>query len=209
MRNICSSGVALVDVTLLRQTQLRSLSKSDTKLHEIQRPRPGDSHLRPVSMDQLYHSPQWQVQIAPNGDDATYSNLNYNPQPPQNSLYECVGSREEMESSLSESQVNAVTAEYACVRKVKKGGNQVAQEPRDEKISSPPSEGICLPNRPEGFRLEDMYSKVHKKKKQVGRENTQGSINMRPECILKPKFPTLQPEENLYESICEMNNHSE
>ncbi|MEE6520848.1 hypothetical protein FKM82_018791, partial [Ascaphus truei] len=41
-RNVCPSGVALVDVSLLRQTQLRSLSKSDTKLHEIQRPRLGE-----------------------------------------------------------------------------------------------------------------------------------------------------------------------
>ncbi|XP_075032728.1 lck-interacting transmembrane adapter 1 isoform X2 [Mixophyes fleayi] len=210
MRNVCSRGVALVDVTLLRQTQLRSLSKSDTKLHEIQRPRPGDAQLRPVSMDPLYHSSQWRLQNAPTGDDATYSNLNYNPQPLKISLYESVGSREEMECSRSECEVSAVTAEYACVRKVKKGGNRGALEAKkEEKIhSTPPTEDPCLPNRPDELRLEEMYSKVNKKKKPAGREKTQGSINMGAKCISHPGFPTLQPEENLYESICEMNSHS-
>ncbi|XP_040295040.1 lck-interacting transmembrane adapter 1 isoform X1 [Bufo bufo] len=201
MRNVCSSGVALVDVTLLRQTQLRSLSKSDTKLHEIKRPRPGDPYLRPVSMDPLYHCPQWPVPNASSTEDATYSNLNYNP---KNSLYECVGSREDKEPSLSKSQVNVVTAEYACVRKVKK-----AQDTREEEKTQPPapSQEPCLQSRSADLILEDMYSKVQKKKRPTGTQSTEGLIKTSIEDVIHPEFPICQPEENLYESISDMGSH--
>ncbi|XP_075701475.1 lck-interacting transmembrane adapter 1 [Rhinoderma darwinii] len=203
MRNVCASGVALVDVTLLRQTQLRSLSKSDTKLHEIRRPRPGDPQLRPVSMDPLYHPPQWPKPNPSAAEDATYSNLSYNP---KTSLYECVGSRGDMEPALSELQVNVVTAEYACVRKVKKAANQGPQDTREEeKVQPPPSSGE--PCRPADLTLEDMYSKVHKKKKPTVTESTEGLTQTRNEVVARPEIPIHHPEENLYESISDVNSH--
>ncbi|KAM4032972.1 lck-interacting transmembrane adapter 1 isoform 1-T2 [Anomaloglossus baeobatrachus] len=206
MRTVCSTGVALVDVTLLRQTQLRSLSKSDTKLHEIKRPRPEDLQLRPVSMDPLYHTPKWPIPDATSAEDATYSNLNYNP---KNSLYECVGSRADMESSLSEPQVNVVTAEYACVRKVKKAGHQRTPDSREEEKPQPPASSgePCLPSRPADLTLEDMYSKVQKKKKVTEAENTEGLTKTCKEEVILSELPTNQPEENLYESISDMSSH--
>ncbi|XP_056405333.1 lck-interacting transmembrane adapter 1 [Hyla sarda] len=206
MRTVCSGGVALVDVTLLRQTQLRSLSKSDTKLHEIKRPRPVDPQLRPVSMDPLYHSPQWPIPNAPSTEDATYSNLNYNP---KNSLYECVGLQAEKEPSLSESKVNVVTAEYACVRKVKKVSNQKATDPMEEEKIQPPasSHEPCLPNRPDDLTLESMYSKVQKKKRPPGTESTEGLIQTCSQDGGQSEHPICHPEENLYESISEMSSH--
>ncbi|XP_069808923.1 lck-interacting transmembrane adapter 1 [Dendropsophus ebraccatus] len=205
-RTVCSGGVALVDVTLLRQTQLRSLSKSDTKLHEIKRPRPENQHLRPVSMDPLYHSPQWSIPNAPSTEDATYSNLNYNP---KNSLYECVGPRADKDPSLSEPKVNVVTAEYACVRKVKKAANQRPPEPQEEERTPPPapSPEPCLPSRPDNLNLEDMYSKVQKKKRPPGAESTEGLIQTCNQDGVHPEQPGCQPEENLYESISDMSSH--
>ncbi|XP_071966953.1 lck-interacting transmembrane adapter 1 [Engystomops pustulosus] len=205
MRNVCSGGVALVDVTLLRQTQLRSLSKSDTKLHEIKRPRPGDPQLRPVSMDPLYHLPQRPAMNASSREDATYSNLNYNP---KNSLYECVGSRADREPSLSESQVNIVTAEYACVRKVKKAANPRSQHITEDKSQlPPPSLEPCIPSRPADLNLEEMYSKVQKKKRLLGTEITEGLIKASNEDLLHPGSPICEPDENLYETISEMSSH--
>ncbi|XP_073436918.1 lck-interacting transmembrane adapter 1 [Dendrobates tinctorius] len=206
MRTACSGGVALVDVTLLRQTQLRSLSKSDTKLHEIKRPRLEDLQLRPVSMDPLYHTPRWPTPNASSTEDATYSNLNYNP---KHSLYECVGSRVDMESSLSEPQVNVVTAEYACVRKVKKAANQRAPDTREEeKTQSAASSGEpCLPSRSADLTLEDMYSKVQKKKKVGETQCTEGLIKTCKEEVVRSVTPINQPEENLYESISDMSSH--
>ncbi|KAM3923697.1 lck-interacting transmembrane adapter 1 [Leptodactylus fuscus] len=204
MRNVCPGGVALVDVTLLRQTQLRSLSKSDTKLHEIKRPRPGDPQLRPVSMDPLYHPPQW-----PNStptEDATYSNLNYNP---KNSLYECVGSWTDREPPLSDSQVNVVTAEYACVRKVKKATKQRAQDTKEDKKTQfpPSSQEPCLPSRPADLNLEDMYSKVQKKKRPTGTEGTEELTKACNKDIIHPVHPISEPDENFYESISDMSSH--
>ncbi|CAI9583563.1 unnamed protein product, partial [Staurois parvus] len=186
MRNVCPNGVALVDVTLLRQTQLRSLSKSDTKLHEIKKPRLGDPQLRPVSMDPLYHSPNWQHPAATAEEDATYSNLNYTPEPLKSSLYECVGSRSEMDSTLNESQADEVTAEYAVVCKMKKGVNMGVQESRKEKNTQTqkPSEEPVLPHRPDDLEIEAMYSKVNKKKKTV-RDDPRVSTN--------PGFEQLPP----------------
>ncbi|CAJ0931187.1 unnamed protein product, partial [Ranitomeya imitator] len=207
MRTAYSGGVALVDVTLLRQTQLRSLSKSDTKLHEIKRPRPEDLHLRPVSMDPLYHPPRWPTPNASSNEDATYSNLNYNP---KNSLYECVGSRADMESSISEPQVNVVTAEYACVRKVKKAANQRAPDTREEEKTQPAASSgePCLPSRSADLTLEDMYSKVQKKMKVRETESTEGLIKTcNEEEVVHSETPINQPEENLYESISDMSSH--
>ncbi|XP_066442969.1 lck-interacting transmembrane adapter 1 [Eleutherodactylus coqui] len=205
MRNVCPGGVAVVDVTLLRQTQLRSLSKSDTKLHEIKRPRPRNSQLRPASMDPLYHPPHWPLPNTPSTEDATYSNLNYNP---KNSLYECVGSRADEEPSLSESKVNIVTAEYACVRKMKKAVNQRTQDTTEEDTSPSPasSQEPCLPSRLADLTLEDMYSKVQKKKKPAGAESTEGLMQTCNDAV-NPELSVGRSEENLYESISDMSSH--
>ncbi|XP_077316538.1 lck-interacting transmembrane adapter 1 [Lithobates pipiens] len=231
MRNLHPNGVALVDVTLLRQTQLRSLSKSDTKLHEIKKPRFGDHQLRPVSMDPLYHSPNWQLPPATDEEDATYSNLNYTPEPLRTSLYECVGSRAEIDSTPSEYQADEVTAEYAVVRKVKKGLNTGVQQSRKEKDSQTqkPSEEPILPHRPDDLEIEAMYSKVNKKKtvkddprvspnpafeqpppmkRAALNETAQGSLNAVFESPAMPAYQPAHPEENLYESICEMSSHA-
>ncbi|XP_073463476.1 lck-interacting transmembrane adapter 1 [Aquarana catesbeiana] len=230
MRNLHPNGVALVDVTLLRQTQLRSLSKSDTKLHEIKKPRFGDHQLRPVSMDPLYHSSNWQLPAATD-EDATYSNLNYTPEPLRTSLYECVGSRSEMDTVPSESPADEVTAEYAVVRKVKKGLNTGVQQSRKEKDSQTqkPSEEPILPHRPDDLEIEAMYSKVNKKKTirddprvspnpafqqlppmkmSAVNETAQGSLNAVFESSPLPANPPVHPEENLYESICEMSSYA-
>ncbi|XP_069506980.1 lck-interacting transmembrane adapter 1 [Ambystoma mexicanum] len=66
-KNLVSDGVLLVDVSLLRQTQLRSLSKSDTKLNELHSIRFKETNRRPLSMDYLYSttSGRARVQLGP------------------------------------------------------------------------------------------------------------------------------------------------
>ncbi|XP_018429185.1 PREDICTED: lck-interacting transmembrane adapter 1, partial [Nanorana parkeri] len=230
LRNVRPNGVALVDVTLLRQTQLRSLSKSDTRLHEIKRPRLHDPQLRPVSMDPLYHSPNWQCAAAE--EDATYSNLTYTPAPLKTSLYECVGSRTEIESVPSVSQEDEVTAEYAVVCKIKKGVSSGVQESRKEKKTQPQraSEEPILPHRPDDLDdlqidqpVEDLPKQASNLypirqspilpirgpdserlppiKKGAANENAQGSVNAVFERPPQPAYAPEQPEENLYESI--------
>ncbi|MGH0161001.1 UNVERIFIED_CONTAM: hypothetical protein FKN15_055608 [Acipenser sinensis] len=164
-------GVKLVDMSLLRQTQLRSISKSDTRLHEMKKiPCNGKKGTknRPVSMD-LLHLPSrrsdWDLRypqnrqlptlpLSPGEDkDHTYSEVgrpSSQPRCPEDTLYESVGGRNEAGAAaaataiqpkhlkqpaqshgngsmaLSPSQEpcrqaeDSVTAEYACVRKVRK-----------------------------------------------------------------------------------------
>ncbi|XP_068119600.1 lck-interacting transmembrane adapter 1 [Hyperolius riggenbachi] len=202
-RNTGTTRVALVDVTLLRQTQLRSLSKSDTRLHEIKRPRPGETQLRPVSMDPLYHPSVWPLPATDAKDDATYSNINYTPTPQKSSLYECVGSRTDLEASYCEPEADTVTAEYAVVCKVKKGMNGGLRESKREAEtqSLTPSEQPALPHRPDDLEVEAMYSQVNKKKKLLVRENAQVSVRISAEHMSQPAYPPLQPEENFYETI--------
>ncbi|KAM5135813.1 lck-interacting transmembrane adapter 1 [Mantella aurantiaca] len=227
IRNVRPNGVALVDVTLLRQTQLRSLSKSDTRLHEIKNPRLRDPQLRPVSMDPLYSAPNWQHPASTTKEDATYSNLSYTPAPLNTSLYKCVGSRTEMENTPSEPQADEVTAEYATVCKIKKGVSAGAQESRrrEKTQTQRPAEEPILPHRPDNLELDEMYSKVNKKKKTVRddprvsalpalaekslvNESAEGSVmECLPQPVNPPSLPS-SPEENLYESICEMSSHA-
>ncbi|XP_063281687.1 lck-interacting transmembrane adapter 1 isoform X1 [Pelobates fuscus] len=203
MQNIFTTRAPIVDVSLLRQTQLRSLSKSDTKLHEIQRTQPGNPQLRPVSMDPVW---MWQRPPCATPSDATYSNLLYNTKPQHTGLYERVNTPSELEGSRCPPSENAVTDEYACVRKLKKGGD----------TSAPPHvTHPCPINRPDGLKIEDMYSKVHKKKKSEDNINVCRSTGNVPgkntrssEHISPPKVLAMQAEENLYESICEMSSHA-
>ncbi|XP_028667547.2 uncharacterized protein LOC114659300 isoform X1 [Erpetoichthys calabaricus] len=161
-------GVKLVEMSLLRQTKLRSISKSDTKLHELSRIAGNGkkgSRSRPASMDLLFlpnRKSDWdlrcpqnrqlpKIPLSPGGDkEHTYSEVKRpasQPRCTEDALYESVGGRHEdevappssqpkqpvlslgnnhVESALHQSQeVNrssedAVTAEYACVRKVRK-----------------------------------------------------------------------------------------
>ncbi|KAM6378644.1 lck-interacting transmembrane adapter 1 isoform 1-T3 [Pluvialis apricaria] len=110
-------GVKLVDESLLRQTQLRSLSKSDTKLHELHRVKARDDTQRPASLDfpctvspaaaanSLHSSsvsvllhrelPQIPVPEPPAtspAPDQTYSNLLFTPlrKPVPDTVYECL-----------------------------------------------------------------------------------------------------------------------
>ncbi|KAM9284898.1 lck-interacting transmembrane adapter 1 [Morus bassanus] len=116
-KKVPPDGVKLVDESLLRQTQLRSLSKSDTKLHELYRVKARDDTQRPASLDfpctvsppagvESLHSssisvllhrelPQIPVPEPPAtspAPDQTYSNLLFTPlrKPVPDTLYECL-----------------------------------------------------------------------------------------------------------------------
>ncbi|KAG6938526.1 Lck interacting transmembrane adaptor 1 [Chelydra serpentina] len=197
-------GVKLVDVSLLRQMQLRSLSKSDTKLHELNRVKRTDEHQRPASVDFLYpsgssgdgegamHSSSFSIllrrelpQIPPSDPsadalcpDQTYSNLFFsallNPAP--EALYACAAGTPEgpppkpvLGTPLSEAD-KAVTAEYACVRKVKKNFPDETQGESSVGPADPEGwEGAAC--NPPAVKVEDMYStvcKAGKKKKHQG-----------------------------------------
>ncbi|MGH0178522.1 UNVERIFIED_CONTAM: hypothetical protein FKN15_077996 [Acipenser sinensis] len=181
-------GVKLVDMSLLRQTQLRSISKSDTRLHEMKKiPCNGKKGTknRPVSMD-LLHLPSrrsdWDLRypqnrqlptlpLSPGEDkDHTYSEVgrpSSQPRCPEDALYESVGGRNEAGAAatatvvqpkhlkqpaqshgngsmaLSPSQEpcrqaeDSVTAEYACVRKVRKTDKAQQQQQQLENNAKP------------------------------------------------------------------------
>lgn len=168
--------------SLLRQTQLRSLSKSDTKLHELYRvkarddgecpwrrqgpvrtrqhhpcavvlvqgsiPAPSPSPIpaaqRPASLDFtcptpadpqhgasiLLHRELPQIPVPePPAPDQTYSNLLFPPRrrPVPDTVYECVATGGE-EAPVSPPRAVHGAADYACVRKVKKGMPVEAQD---------------------------------------------------------------------------------
>ncbi|XP_053309696.1 lck-interacting transmembrane adapter 1 [Spea bombifrons] len=201
IRNVCSTRGPVVDVSLLRQTQLRSLSKSDTKLHEIRRPAVDRSQIRPLSMDPGYPSTMWQQLPCSPPTDATYSQLSYPPNHQHLALYESV------ELSEDGPPEHAATDEYACVRKIKRCGPPASQEKTPvHPAPAEPSTG----GSPQPLRTEAVYSKVHKKKRPEGEGNMQGA----PESSQGPirwglellRVPETQPEESLYENICEMNS---
>ncbi|KAM6112884.1 lck-interacting transmembrane adapter 1 [Pterocles gutturalis] len=113
-KKVPPDGVKLVDESLLRQTQLRSLSKSDTKLHELYRVKARDDAPRPASLDfphamspldsphgpgvtVLLHRELPQIPIpeppaASPAPDQTYSNLLFTPlrKPAPDTVYECL-----------------------------------------------------------------------------------------------------------------------
>ncbi|XP_074776654.1 lck-interacting transmembrane adapter 1 [Athene noctua] len=117
-KKVPPDGVKLVDESLLRQTQLRSLSKSDTKLYELYRVKARDDTQRPVSLDfpcpaappaaadslhssgvsvllhrELPQIPDPEPPAAPPAPDQTYSNLLFTPlrRPVPDTVYECLG----------------------------------------------------------------------------------------------------------------------
>ncbi|KAL4655336.1 hypothetical protein GN956_G5178 [Arapaima gigas] len=163
---------SLVNMGVLRQSKLRSISKSDTGLHEMSRlgySSNGTAKLRPASMDLLYlHSRRSNSDVrcaqtrllprapTPPAEDSehTYSEVGRRSSPPRgldDGLYEVVGGRATTNGkggTCGDSEVapaavpsmapqDPVTAEYACIRKVRKmdrgcrkenGGAEAAQQ---------------------------------------------------------------------------------
>ncbi|RMB95778.1 hypothetical protein DUI87_27891 [Hirundo rustica rustica] len=190
-KKVAPDGVKLVDEALLCQTQLRSLSKSDTKLHELYRVKVRDDVQRPASLDlrcpaapggESLHSsgllhrelPQIPVPepLAPSpAPDQTYSNLLFSPlrKPAPDAVYECLAVRGEdapvppTPSGTQVSPPRAVhgAADYACVHKVKK---EVSVEVQDGAVAGPPGAQHCWDGAGDAPRakLEEMYSTVCK-----------------------------------------------
>ncbi|XP_074144976.1 lck-interacting transmembrane adapter 1 isoform X2 [Sminthopsis crassicaudata] len=126
------SSMKLVDVT-----QLRSLSKSDSKLHEFNRGPRNSKAQRPISIDLLF--PRWPGEIRADIEVTTVPPVFIHrelPQPPLASDYLTLGSTysnvrltatrrgppmtERGEEQLRTSE-KLVMPEYACVQKIKKG----------------------------------------------------------------------------------------
>ncbi|MBN3311400.1 LIME1 protein, partial [Atractosteus spatula] len=159
-KRIQADGVKLMDMNSLRQTKLRSISKSDTRLHDINKldynTRKASKN-RPASMDLLYlpnrrseldlRCPQSrQLPKIPlgSGEEREHTYSEVRPRAPEDALYESVGGKNEAETAGSATLVqpkpqnpaqpngngittpantqapDAVTAEYACIRKVRK-----------------------------------------------------------------------------------------
>ncbi|KAM9372249.1 lck-interacting transmembrane adapter 1 [Phaethornis superciliosus] len=190
-KKIPPDGVKLVDESLLRQTQLRSLSRSDTKLHELSRLKNRDDTQRPASLGvpcpaatpphssglaillhrELPRIPVPDPPAAPQAPDRTYSNLLFTPlrKPLPDSVYECLaGGLEDAPvtpappgTRVSPPRGRAGGADYARVHKVKK---VVAVELRDGAAVGPPATLRCWEgagNAPRA-KLEEMYSTVCK-----------------------------------------------
>ncbi|NXG49709.1 LIME1 protein, partial [Psilopogon haemacephalus] len=193
-KKVPPDGVKLVDETLLRQTQLRSLSKSDTKLHELYRLKAGDAPQRPASLDLpcppappgtgdsvsvLLHRELPQIPVpeppaASSAPEQTYSNLLFAPPRKlvQDTVYECVavgGEAAPAPPLPTGTHAGLGAADYACVRKVKR---TMPTELQDGAVPPPPAAPRCWDgagNAPLA-KLEDMYStvcKASKKKTQV------------------------------------------
>uniref|UniRef100_A0A8C4S808 Uncharacterized LOC114659300 n=1 Tax=Erpetoichthys calabaricus TaxID=27687 RepID=A0A8C4S808_ERPCA len=220
-------GVKLVEMSLLRQTKLRSISKSDTKLHELSRIAGNGkkgSRSRPASMDLLFlpnRKSDWdlrcpqnrqlpKIPLSPGGDkEHTYSEVKRpasQPRCTEDALYESVGGRHEdevappssqpkqpvlslgnnhVESALHQSQeVNrssedAVTAEYACVRKVRKLEKQQHLETSPDPVEP-------------GLRFTSAEDYLN----QQERDNKKQTIK---EPILSHSFPKIS---DMYSKVC-------
>ncbi|XP_074867630.1 lck-interacting transmembrane adapter 1 [Carettochelys insculpta] len=204
-KKIPPAGAKLVNESLLRQMQLRSLSKSDTKLHELNSVKRTDENLRPASVDFLYpsgslgngdeatRSSSFSILLRrelpqiphskPSGDalslDQTYSNLPLSAplKTAPEKLYECVAVIQEVlqptlilgtpvdTSPLSEVD-KALTAEYACVRKVKMNFQPELQDETQEKSLVGPTDdpdswegAACIP---QAVKIDETYSTVCK-----------------------------------------------
>ncbi|XP_071303130.1 lck-interacting transmembrane adapter 1 [Agelaius tricolor] len=189
-KKVAPDGVKLVDEALLCQTQLRSLSKSDTKLHELYRVKVRDVQ-RPASLDlpgptasggESLHSsgllhrelPQIPIPEPPAtspAPDQTYSNLLFTPlrKPAPDAVYECLAVGEEgtpvppMPAGTQLPPPRAVhgAADYACVHKVRK---VVPVEVQDGAVAGPSGaqHGWDGTGSAPHAKLEEMYSTVCK-----------------------------------------------
>ncbi|XP_036603955.1 lck-interacting transmembrane adapter 1 [Trichosurus vulpecula] len=167
------SGLKLVDVSLLRQTQLRSLSKSDSKLHELNRDPRNSKAQRPTSIDLLY--PRWpggfraDIQMTTVPPVFLHREL---PQPPLASDSLALGStysnvrlaaapRAPPKSQRGEEQLRIseklAVAEYACIQKNKKGA-EVEPSMTGRSDSVPGERGAQQPGK--AAEVEVLYSKI-------------------------------------------------
>ncbi|XP_029469097.1 lck-interacting transmembrane adapter 1 [Rhinatrema bivittatum] len=190
-KKVLIERVQLVDVSLLRQTQLRSLSKSDTKLHELKRVPTREQHQRPASMDFLCTSDSdraesqvlqhRQLPKIPscnplNTEERMYSNLCFTIQPQTNPsvLYESVTEAVAVPVPSTKQQCQPqldVASEYACVKKGKlraeiKPPGPHSQRERSEAVSgdSPSQSETPQGREAEAGKVEEMYSVICKKK---------------------------------------------
>ncbi|XP_038606501.1 lck-interacting transmembrane adapter 1 [Tachyglossus aculeatus] len=185
-------GVKLVDMSLLRQIQLRSLSKSDTKLHELNRVQSSSSSsraaaLRPMSVDFLYPSwprgpqpvskltteappafshqelPRFPTAAAPPDLDPTYSNVGL----AIPSMAPSDSPSAEKKPGGAKALAGAVFADYACVRKVKKGVEEGPGAPAPVLPQRSSSLRVIFPKEgtarePQVTQVEVVYSRVNK-----------------------------------------------
>ncbi|XP_043842859.1 lck-interacting transmembrane adapter 1 [Dromiciops gliroides] len=171
------SGLQLVDVSedLLRQTQLRSLSKSDSKLNELHRGPRNSKGQRPTSIHLPY--PRWPGGIRTDIQMTTVLPVFIHrelPQPPLasdslalESTYSNVrltaAPRTPPRTQRGEEQLRVseqlVMPEYASVRKIKKGaeGGPSTTSPND---SIPGQRGALRPGK--AAEVEVLYSKISK-----------------------------------------------
>lgn len=226
-------SVMPVQVSVLRQTHLRSLSKSDTRLHELHRCPHGSTARRPASMDLLH--PHWlevprgstRPQAAPSifppqqlpgappvtpspfiGPEATYSNVGLAAIPRASlaaSPMVWAGTRLTIGCARPGPGARPLVAEYACIQQLK-GTGQGPQE-----LQQGTADGIPA------AQVDILYSRVCKSK-----SRDPGLLKDQPDLkgggsVLAPRndltcetlpFRNLgmdsRPLENVYESIQEM-----
>lgn len=182
-KKVPPDGVKLVDESRLRQTQLRSLSKSDTRLHELYSLKAKNSNQRPASLDfplsslppdslhssVLLHRQLPQIPSSePTAPDQTYSNLLFAPphRAPPDTLYECLAMGEDNAPTATGTpaspppRVGQGAADYACIRKVKK----MVPEEQEGAVAEPSAAPQCWEGAGDvpRLKLEDMYSTVCK-----------------------------------------------
>ncbi|XP_044517113.1 lck-interacting transmembrane adapter 1 isoform X2 [Gracilinanus agilis] len=140
------SGLKVVDESLLRQTKLRSLSKSDSKLHELNRGTRNSKDFLAI--------------------ESTYSNVRLAAVPRVPPMTQCGGEQ----PMISE---KSVIAEYAYVRKIKKGAEVGPSLPS-------PSDSIPLERGAQqtgiATEVEVLYSKISK----LGRKPLEATWNRAP-----------------------------
>ncbi|XP_069351736.1 lck-interacting transmembrane adapter 1 [Eulemur rufifrons] len=199
---------------LLRRTQLRSLSKSDTRLHELHAGPQGCRAQRPVSVDLL--RPHWpeMSRALPGLQKATsafpHQELPQGPPaatPPVGPLatYSNVGLATMPRAGLAASPV---VAEYACIQKLK-GAQRGPQEQQGRAKESPAAQ------------VDALYSRVCKPKRRDTGPTTApldpegrgavpalGSDSAYEAIPLRGLRVDSGPLENVYESIQEMGAHT-
>ncbi|XP_006873441.1 PREDICTED: lck-interacting transmembrane adapter 1 [Chrysochloris asiatica] len=214
----------LANSSLLRQTHLCSLSKSDTRLHELHRGPQGSRAPRPASMDLLrphwlegyrgtlrlpevpppspHQEPPWPLPVvpapAPSGLETTYSNVGLAALP-RASLAASpeVWSGAQLHSGWAMPGLGPVLAEYACVRKLK-GTDECPQEHHRKTELSPVTQ------------VDSLYSRVNKPKKRDAGSTTEqldskGTGSSQAHLQRSPGLDH-DPQENVYESIQELSH---
>ncbi|XP_032857075.2 lck-interacting transmembrane adapter 1 [Tyto alba] len=172
-KKIPPDSVKLVDKSLLRQTQLRSLSKSDTKLHELYRVKARDDAQRPASLDfpcpvgppagaDSPHSSSVSIFLhrelpripeppaASQAPDQTYSNLLFTPlrKPVPDTVYECLavgGEDVPVPPTPAGTQVSPPRARHGAADYacVRKVKMMVPTEVQDGAVAGPPAAPRC------------------------------------------------------------------